>query len=97
MGITIRKRPISSAAALQAVTAAVAHGQSRGAAVVAAVVDPSGDAVACLRADGAFSASVSIAQDKAYTAAVFGVSTGALCAPSPHREALREGIAFVQG
>jgi uncharacterized protein GlcG (DUF336 family) len=94
MSITIRKDSISSAAALQAVTAAVAHGKSRGVAVVAAVTCPSGDTVACLRADGAFSASVSIAQDKAYTAAVFGVSTGALCAALAHNETLREGIAL---
>jgi uncharacterized protein GlcG (DUF336 family) len=94
MSIAIRKDSIASAAALKAVTAAVAHGASRGAAVVAAVTDPSGDTVACLRADGAFSASVGIAQDKAYTAAVFGVSTDTLCAALAPREVLREGIAL---
>ena len=94
MGITIRKDSISSAAALRAVTAAVEHGKSRGTAVVAAAVDPSGDTIACLRADGAFSASVEIARDKAYTAAVFGVSTDQLCQALEHREVLREGIAL---
>ena len=94
MSVTIRRDSIASAAALQAVSAAVAHGRSRGAATVAAVVDPSGDTVACLRADGAFSASAGIAQDKAYTAAVFGISTDQLCAALEHREVLREGIAL---
>ncbi len=94
MGISIRRDSIASSAALKAVTAAVAHGQSRGAAVVAAAVDPGGDTIACLRADGAFSASAGIAMDKAYTAAVFGISTDQLCAGLEHREVLREGIAL---
>ncbi len=94
MGITIRKDSIASSAALSAVNAAVEHGKSMGKAVVAAVVDPSGDTVACLRADGAFSASVDIARDKAYTAAVFGISTDQLCQALEHREVLREGIAL---
>jgi uncharacterized protein GlcG (DUF336 family) len=94
MGITIRKDSIASSAALNVVTAAVMHGKSMGKAVVAAVVDPSGDTIACLRADGAFSASVDIARDKAYTAAVFGISTDQLCSALEHREVLREGIAL---
>ncbi len=94
MGISIRRDAIASAAALNAVIAAVAHGRSLGKAVVAAVVDPGGDTIACLRADGAFSASVDIARDKAYTAAVFGISTDQLCAALEHREVLREGIAL---
>ena len=56
MPITITRRIISSTAALEAVEAAVAKGGERGVAVVAAVVDIGGDLVACLRADGAFSA-----------------------------------------
>lgn len=94
MGISIRRDSIASSAALNAVTAAVAHGEFMGKAVVAAVVDPSGDTIACLRADGAFSASVDIAGDKAYTAAVFGVSTDQLCKALEHREVLREGISL---
>jgi len=68
MQIAISRRSISSAAASKAVDAAVAKGRERGAAIVAAVVDVGGDLMACLRADGAFSASVGIAKDKAYTA-----------------------------
>ena len=94
MGISIRRDTIASAAALNAVIAAVAHGRSLGKAVVAAVAGPSGDTIACLRADGAFSASVDIARDKAYTAAVFGASTDQLCQALEHRQVLREGIAL---
>ena len=49
--------------------------------------------MACLRADRAFAASVEIARDKAWTAAVFGLSTDALGAAVAQPEALRDGIA----
>ena len=75
MQITAAIPSITSAAALAAVQAAVSHGRSIGKSVVAAVVDVGGDLMACLRADGAYSASVGIARDKAYTAAVFGIAT----------------------
>ena len=92
-------RPSTSAAALAAVQAAVAHGGAIGKSVVAAVVDASGDLMACLRADGAFKPSIGIAQDKAYTAAVFGAATDALSQAlerkrdfaSGHRPAARRG------
>lgn len=78
MQITNSLPSITSAAALVAVQAGVAHGRSIGKSVVAAVVDVGGVLMACLRADGAYSPSVGIAQDKAYTAVVFGASTDAL-------------------
>ena len=84
---------ITAAASLRAVEAAVAHAATRGVAVVAAVVDSGGQLMACLRADRAFAASVEIARDKAWTAAVFGISTDALGAAVAQPEALRDGIA----
>jgi uncharacterized protein GlcG (DUF336 family) len=97
MPISITRRIISSAAALEAVEAAVAKGREHGAALVAAVVDISGDFVSCLRADGAFSASVTIARDKAYTAAVFGVSTDDLSNALKDNPVVHHGIALRPG
>ncbi len=97
MPITITRRIISSNAALDAVVAAVAKGGERGVAVVAAVVDIGGDLVACLRADGAFSASVTIARDKAYTAAVFGAATDDLSNALKVNPTLHHGIAIRPG
>lgn len=97
MRIAYTKRTITSAAASRAVEAAVAHGRANGKAVVAAVVDAGGDLVACLRADGAFSASVGIAKDKAYTAAVFGISTDDLSKALISNAVLHAGIASRPG
>ena len=88
---------VTSAAALEAVQAALAHGLSIGKSVVAAVVDVGGDLMACLRADGAYSASVGIAQDKAYTAAVFGAATDALSQAFCANPALHQGISLRSG
>lgn len=88
---------ITSAAALQAVTVAVACGRDRGVAVVACVVDAGGHVVATLRADGAFIASLAIARDKAWTAAVFGCSTDQLNDGVSVRAPLRDGIARREG
>jgi uncharacterized protein GlcG (DUF336 family) len=84
---------ITTAAAQRAVAAAISHATGRGAAIVAAVVDQAGDLMACVRADGAFSASVDIARDKARTAAIFSLSTDTLCAALAHNDVLRQGIA----
>jgi len=78
MEITTARETITSEAALAAVVAAVQHGRSIDVPVVAAVVDASGNLLACVRADGAYVASVGIAQDKAYTAAVFRAATDTL-------------------
>ncbi len=97
MPVAITRRIISSEAALTAVETAVAKGRERGAAVVAAVVDIGGDLIACLRADGAFAASVSIAKDKAYTAAVFGAATDDLSNALKDNPVLHHGIALRPG
>ncbi len=97
MWISNSRQTISSAAALAAVEAAVACGLARGVSVVAAVVDASGDLMACLRANGAFSASVGIAKDKAYTAAVFGASTDDLSTALIGNPVLHHGIAIRPG
>ncbi len=97
MPVSVARRILSAEAALRAVEAAVAKGRERGAAVVAAAVDISGDLIACLRADGAFSASVTIARDKAYTAAVFGASTDDLSNALKDNPVLHQGIALRPG
>lgn len=84
---------IASTAAARAADAALARGAERGAAVAAAVVDHGGHLLAMLRADGAFTASLDIARDKAWTAATFGMSTDRLCALVGGHEVLRDGIA----
>ncbi len=88
---------ITSAAAFVAVQAAVAHGRSIGKFVVAAVVDVGGDLMAFVRADGAYSASIGIAQDKAYTASVFGAATDALSQALSANPALHQGISLRAG
>lgn len=97
MTITRSFATITVSAAKAAVEAALAAGRDRGVAVVAAVVDAGGTLVACLRADGAFAASVDIARDKAWTAATFGATTDQLCDALAPREVLREGIALRPG
>ncbi len=84
---------ITAEAALSAVQAAQHAAKARNIAVVAAVVDPGGHLVACLRADGAFVASIDIARDKAWTAAIFGASTDGLATALNHSHVLLDGIA----
>lgn len=97
MQVSVTRNIISSAAARAAVEAAVAHGTKDGKAVVAAVVDIGGELMALLRADGAFAASVAIAKDKAYTAAIFGLASDKLGEVLSGNENLREGIALRPG
>lgn len=75
---TVPSRRLTSAAASTAVQAAVDKARDLGASVNAAVVDAGGNLVAFLKADGAFTASAAIAQDKARTAAGFAMSTRSL-------------------
>ena len=93
MSITTQQATIATVAANLAVQAAIAHGRSLGARMVAAVVDPSGNLVAYLREAGSFLPSTTIAQDKAYTAAGFGLPSAALYGLVKDNPALREGIA----
>lgn len=93
MAISHGIRSITAAAAAKAAEAALARGTERGAAVVAAVVDHGGHLLALLRADGAFTASLDMAREKAWTAATFGMSTDRLCTLVGGHEVLRDGIA----
>lgn len=97
MDLTVRQDSITDAAALQAVTAAVAKGRDLGCAMVTAVVDAGGNLVACVRPTGAFVASVGIATDKAWTAATFGLSTDDLHNGVAEPAHLHDGIASRPG
>lgn len=84
---------ITTAAAMRAAEAAVAHGRQLGVTVNAAVVDHSGVLMAFLRCEGAPLHSVDIAMDKAYTAVSFGLATAAWDARLAERsEAVRAGL-----
>ena len=72
---TITKSSISAAAAADVIRAAEAKAAEIGVPMVIAVVDESGVLKAFSRMDGAALLSVDIAQDKAYTAVSFGIST----------------------
>ncbi|MBP2227921.1 uncharacterized protein GlcG (DUF336 family) [Azospirillum agricola] len=92
MELTVRRDCIAHEAACAAVLAAVREGAALGVAVNAAVVDSGGTLVAFLRASGAFLHSAAIAQDKAFTAVGFRMSTadlGRLIAGNPD---LRDGL-----
>lgn len=94
MQVSVTRASISYAAAKAAAEAAIAHGLKDGKAVVAAVADVGGEIMALLRADGAYAASVTVARDKAYTAAVFGVATDRFGEVLSASENLRIGIAL---
>jgi uncharacterized protein GlcG (DUF336 family) len=83
---------LTSRAGLAAVEAAVAKGVGLGRRVNAAVVDTGGNLVAFLRCPGAPLPSASIAQDKAYTSASFGLSTAGWRPVVEGNEALRAGL-----
>jgi uncharacterized protein GlcG (DUF336 family) len=93
MSISRTITTITAEAALAAVQAALRAAHARGVPVVAAVVDAGGHLLACLRADGAFIASIGIARDKAWTAAVFGAATEKLAVALSHNPVLLDGIA----
>jgi len=77
MSETFTKPSISSEAAHRIVAAAEAKAKAMGHPFVIAVCDESGVLKAFSRMDGAALLSVQIAQDKAYTAVGFGLSTDA--------------------
>ncbi len=74
-GPTSVQHLISHHAALTAASAAVREAERLGINIVVAVVDRAGHTRCLLRMDGAFLHSAGIAEDKAYTAAGFGLST----------------------
>jgi uncharacterized protein GlcG (DUF336 family) len=75
MADTFAKASISAEAARRLIDAAEAKAAELGKAFVTAVVDDGGVLKALSRMDGAPLVSVQIAQDKAYTAAGFGIPT----------------------
>ena len=80
-------------AAAGAAAGAVRWAEGDGAKVNVAVVDAGGNLAAFLRMPGAFLHSIDIAIDKAYTAAGFGLPTGAWTeALMAHSPAVRNGI-----
>lgn len=78
MSITHQQTVITSAAALDLITRAIAEGDSLGVPVSVAVVDPSMSLVAFARADGATPHSVDSSRRKANTAASIRRPTGGL-------------------
>lgn len=77
MGDVVAAPTVSLEAAERALRAALARASELGVAVVVAVADAAGELKAYARMDGAPLLSVRIAQDKAWTAAAFGLSTDA--------------------
>ncbi len=77
MGNTFPKNSITTELAHRMVAAAEAKAAEMGKAMVIAVCDESGVLKAFSRMDGAALLSVQVAQDKAYTAVGFGLSTDA--------------------
>jgi uncharacterized protein GlcG (DUF336 family) len=77
MGDVIEKQSVSSELAHRMISAAEAKASEIGTPMVIAVCDESGVLKAFSRMDGAALLSVQIAQDKAYTAVGFGMSTDA--------------------
>jgi uncharacterized protein GlcG (DUF336 family) len=90
--LTLTLRTLTHQAAMVAVSAAVEKGVEIGRRVNAAVVDAGGNLLAFLRCPGAPLHSISIAEDKAYTAVSFGVPTADLFNVIKDSAALREGL-----
>lgn len=91
--IAVAQPVVSAQAALAAVSAALAEAARLGVRINVAVIDAGGNLAAFLRSPGAFLPSIAIAQNKAYTAAGFGIATSkwpeVFAAMSP---AARQGI-----
>jgi len=85
---TVPTASLSDDLAHALVLATVAHGRTLGLKLSASVVDLGGNLQAFLRGNGALLSSVSISQDKAYTAANFGRPTGDVSETLVNRSAL---------
>ena len=93
MKVAAAQQVVDWEAAAAAVAAAARWAEEAGIRVNVAVVDSGGNLAAFLRMPGAFLHSIDIAIDKAYTAAGFGLPTGAWTeALATHSRAVREGI-----
>ncbi len=92
-GASVQQRVVDWPAAARAVQAAARHAAQLGVQVNVAVVDCGGNLAAFLRMPGAPLHSIDIAIDKAYTAASFGLPTGAWTdALQQHSPAVRQGL-----
>ena len=89
----IEQLQITTAAALRAADGAVQHAVSLGIKINVAVCDASGTQMAFLRMNGAPLHSISISEDKAYTAASFGLPTSQWTEVlNKHSEGVRLGL-----
>ena len=85
---SVPARPVTLNAALAVIEAARKRAEKIGVAMNIAVVDDGANLVAFMRMDGAWLGSIEIAQDKAYTARAFDISTKELAAMSQPGEPL---------
>jgi uncharacterized protein GlcG (DUF336 family) len=93
MKVTAAQDVVHWEAAAAAAAAAVRRAEETGTKVNVAVVDAGGNLAAFLRMPGAFLHSIDIAIDKAYTAAGFGLPTGAWSeALKTHSPAVQSGL-----
>ena len=81
-------KPVTLDRAAAVVAAARKRAEEMGVAMNIAVVDDGGNLVAFARMDGAWLGSIEIAQDKAWTARAFNISTKELAAMSQPRQPL---------
>ena len=89
----IEQLQITTSAALSAADGAVQHALSLGIKINVAVCDSSGTPMAFLRMNGAHLHSISISEDKAYTAASFGLPTSQWAQIlSNHSDGVRLGL-----
>ena len=79
---SVPARPVTLNSALAVVEAARKRAENIAVAMNIAVVDDGGNLVAFMRMDGAWLGSIDIAQDKAYTARAFDISTKELASMS---------------
>jgi uncharacterized protein GlcG (DUF336 family) len=93
MPLTVASTSLHWRAAMAAAQAAVEAAEGQGIRINVAVVDRAGTPMAFLRMHGAPLHSIGIAEDKAYTAASFGLSTAQWDAVVAGNEALRAGLA----
>ena len=91
MASTFAKQSVSTELAHRLIEAGERHATQMGQAFVIAIVDESGVLKALSRMDGAPLLSVQVAQDKAYTAAGFGLATDAWHDFIKHDPPLAEG------
>ncbi len=85
---SVLARPVTLNAALAVIEAARKRAEKIGVAMNIAVVDDGANLVAFMRMDGAWLGSIEIAQDKAYTARAFDISTKELASMSQPGEPL---------